>query len=1269
MEHEADQLLADAVADAVGTGTRALDELEVLVSGVVERLQCSAARLAEQGTAPEQALADLDLLTSRAADALLDRVGASRGLLGTFNIAFFGRTGAGKSTLMSALGRLDGSRVSPGYSDWTTDVDAIDWNGCRLYDTPGTGGWGRTRQRSTLEEEARKAVETADVVLLCFDSQSQQQAEFEKVAAWVQEYGKPAIAVLNFRNDRWRHPRRTQDRESRHALSTTLRQHVENINAELGRIGLPEVPVVAIHSKRALVARAAQPFRGPDAKAVQGELDRFGPDYLERWSNIRSLEQLLTACLIVGGADLRLASLREGLRSTFSEWAETLSDVVDQTAEQTAVLERSIGQILQVVGYPNPEHRDQLRADEDPQATDLLSKLEEARGVPFDARVTGRLETHCRHLLQSHLGEERARSLRRAEDAITNAFEDRRELEKQDFERAVYRIESVAAAIERVATEMDSYLSRNLQLTRLEGEVDLEVVRSRAIRVEGHAGRGSRRLGLTLEGGGFVAGGASAALGAIALTNAWNPAGWTAAAILGGLSIVSALANFLGRRSRREGEVQRVKARATAIGEARKAVSEQFDAWEAAQLRAFTVQAREGVAPRLRDLLSAALFNRAAERELTDTSVFLDQAANAVPASPSSVTVIAKGVELVTGQAAGSEPEVLLGEDWIEHEIDPEERTFLSKGEKAAFRRKRELDQTRLESHLHVAVGQIDADAIRKWLSAVSEVDWLSDEQKATVKALATYAHRPRIAFLGDYSAGKSSLVKRLLAEAGEAIPDALTVHAGPTTSVATTYPVGPVDLIDLPGFQGHDRDHDEVAIDEVTAAGLVVIVVNTNLLLGNTTALDEVLGGSARSSAKAGRSLFVIGRIDDIGVDPEDAPRDFLSRRRRKEAELLSALDAHGYTIESDQIFSLAADPYGMIGDRKDVDRSSYIERHRSWDGVGVIVDTVLGMSADRALRIAAAGDLDAVVGLLGVTREAQNRAMTDLKRELVDARLLAGLYQDALAELRLLTLALQRRCELLVADHAHEMVGEALGAGPSEAQATAAGLEEWWADPRLEVAVDSFYESASIEYAKWSAEHSSAIDRNLARIQSRANLGAGSLSNTDLGGGDQLAKRVLKESSRIVSAFGSREPIYKIGKAFGFKFKPWGAVKGGARVAKAGAVLGVVAVVWDVVSFVRDLNAEDGREAARRRAVQHVHDTASEIVEKILRGEEKGSGLLDHLEAQESALAEMSRELVNRQSELSADTERLRSHGDAVKHYLDVARDLDPRRPKEKV
>ena len=185
-----------SVRTAVAQGQAELTRLDALADAVAETI-------AESGryeSSPSDSSSQLGELLRGFMRDLRHHLDHERDALGSFNIVFFGRTGAGKSTLMSAFGELDGEYVSPGPSDWTTGVHHVQWHDCRLFDTPGINGWGRTESRENLEATARRAVETADIVLLCFDSQNQQAMEFAKIASWIRNYGKPALAVLNVRN-------------------------------------------------------------------------------------------------------------------------------------------------------------------------------------------------------------------------------------------------------------------------------------------------------------------------------------------------------------------------------------------------------------------------------------------------------------------------------------------------------------------------------------------------------------------------------------------------------------------------------------------------------------------------------------------------------------------------------------------------------------------------------------------------------------------------------------------------------------------------------------------------------------------------------------------------------------------------------------------------------------------------------------------------------------------------------------------------------------
>ena len=195
------------------------------------------------------------------------------------------------------------------------------------------------------------------MVLLCFDSQSQQASEFSKVADWVRHYGKPTIAVLNIRNLRWRHPAKVANQTARQNISEPVRQHSDNIRTELASIGLRDTPVVAIHSRRALFARASTPYSGPAERDFLYEREQHGIDYLARWSNFGTLEALLTSGIAAGGAQLRLTSLREGMRAILHDEASMLKALDQRLNERFDEIDRAISRHLEVLGYLEPDER------------------------------------------------------------------------------------------------------------------------------------------------------------------------------------------------------------------------------------------------------------------------------------------------------------------------------------------------------------------------------------------------------------------------------------------------------------------------------------------------------------------------------------------------------------------------------------------------------------------------------------------------------------------------------------------------------------------------------------------------------------------------------------------------------------------------------------------------------------------------------------------------------------------------------------------------
>ena len=76
--------------------------------------------------------------------------------LSKFSITLFGRTMAGKSTLMEILKQGDGSSIGKGAQRTTRDVRKYQWNGLEITDVPGIGAFKGQEDEAIAFEAARK---------------------------------------------------------------------------------------------------------------------------------------------------------------------------------------------------------------------------------------------------------------------------------------------------------------------------------------------------------------------------------------------------------------------------------------------------------------------------------------------------------------------------------------------------------------------------------------------------------------------------------------------------------------------------------------------------------------------------------------------------------------------------------------------------------------------------------------------------------------------------------------------------------------------------------------------------------------------------------------------------------------------------------------------------------------------------------------------------------------------------------------------------------
>lgn len=172
---------AQAITQVSGTLRTCLASLEdgsVRSPAVVEQLKSQLAGV----------VSELHQLQTGTEAALKNR----RKRLDLFSVTLFGRTMAGKSTLMEILTRGEGRSIGQGAQRTTRDVRAYAWKGLEVTDVPGVAAF----EGAADEELAFKSASQADLVLFLITDDAPQPVEAECLAR-IRRLGKPVLGICN----------------------------------------------------------------------------------------------------------------------------------------------------------------------------------------------------------------------------------------------------------------------------------------------------------------------------------------------------------------------------------------------------------------------------------------------------------------------------------------------------------------------------------------------------------------------------------------------------------------------------------------------------------------------------------------------------------------------------------------------------------------------------------------------------------------------------------------------------------------------------------------------------------------------------------------------------------------------------------------------------------------------------------------------------------------------------------------------------------------
>ena len=217
------------------------------------------------------------------------------------------------------------------------------------------------------------------------------------------------------------------------------------------------------------------------------------------------------------------------------------------------------------------------------------------------------------------------------------------------------------------------------------------------------------------------------------------------------------------------------------------------------------------------------------------------------------------------------------------------------------------------------------------------------------------------LVIFGAYDSGKSTLLKRLLVEAGTGVPEWLTISGRRETFEVRSAQAEEIVFVDTPGLSGGNDEHERISLDAMQLADAYLWVLPPQLLTANKQVFLDFASGRHFSDGLPApivtkATIAAIARMDEAGIDPADNPDGFRELAARKTAELQSMLYAGGVEADLRAVTCVAADPYQMVGTSPAPERDFY-DHGRDWDGVEALTHSLRSLCSERESLRAVAG------------------------------------------------------------------------------------------------------------------------------------------------------------------------------------------------------------------------------------------------------------------------------------------------------------------------
>lgn len=418
-----------------------------------------------------------------------------------------------------------------------------------------------------------------------------------------------------------------------------------------------------------------------------------------------------------------------------------------------------------------------------------------------------------------------------------------------------------------------------------------------------------------------------------------------------------------------------------------------------------------------------------------------------------------------------------------------------------------------------------------------------------------------KLVFVGQYSAGKSSIIKMISGIETE-------IGAGITTQESHVYKWNDLEIIDTPGIQtGLRADHDEITYDQISKAALLVFVVTNE---GFDSHMGEHFRKLAIDQKRGSNMVLIINKMDrapegnsanqqqiirdDIckvlaPMTPEQLYTSFISTQSYEEYLTEEDEEIKAELLAESGREELIANLNAFVQSRQvtaKIERPLYTLQE-AVRNVSVTDDINMLNDAESLLlrkqRILQNGQADAEEEINDLTMECQ-QDIIELGREAA-SYLKPGVSEE---ELEATLNESGRRAEQLV-------------------QECLRGIERTFGRLANTIKTEMDMEMASTSVQKIFGRNNMPVPAERTTDLPRESAGFDGAAGAELGANLTSAWNIANTGLKSFAGTAMHEGILSAGKFFGIKFRPWEAVGLAKSAAVFGAVLsvaGVLLAIW---------------------------------------------------------------------------------------------------------